>query len=1232
MTPKIEEIMIKKEENNVVNSEKVYSKEEVLKACLEYFNGDELASGVWMDKYASRIKTGELLELTPTDMHRRMAKEFGRMEDKYSIHLNGKTSSLSEYGQKREKLTEEKIFGYFDKFRYIVPQGSVMSMLGNKNMIGSLSNCIVLPEIFDSYGGIMFTDQQLVQLYKRRCGCGIDISSLRPESSTTSNAAGTSTGAISFMERFSNTTREVAQNGRRGALMISIDINSIDVEKFITIKQDLKKVTGANISVKLSDEFMLAVKNDTEYTHKWPINSANPTMTKVIKARDLWNTIIKCAHSSAEPGLIFWDRQHWYSTSSIYPQYKNVSTNPCITDDSWILTDNGAYQVKDLIGTQFNAIIDGKSHISTDEGFYCTGKKKIYEITTNEGLKLKATSNHPFKKVTELTRSHKKTEWVEVSNLKPGDLINIGNHKDFTWIGKGNKEIGWLIGSLLGDGNICDGVSKLEYWGNEKMKLRENAINLIKRNIEYRKGFLGNGKENSLEILEKDRTHIDSTYLTKEAKQYGLTENKILGSEIEKTSSDFHKGFLSGWFDADGSVMGTQEKGISVRLSSVILSNLQVAQRMLLRIGIVSTIYENRKDAGYRYLPDGKGGKKEYFCQAGHELVIGKENVIVFRDIVGFFDSEKTNKLNNLINSYKRTPYRERFAFKIKEIKEVGEELVYDCTIPSVSEFDANGFSIHNCAEIAMGGNDSCRLIAINMFGCVKAPFTKEAEFDYKKFYEVTYEAQRINDDLVDLELEAITKILKKIESDPEPDYIKEVEKQTWTALYENGKNGRRTGLGFTALADTIAALGYKIDSNKTLEIVESIMKTKCQAEFDSSIDMAIERGSFTGFDIDIENKSEFVQMLKVELPVVYERMMKHGRRNVSVSTVAPCGTLSLLTQTSSGIEPVYMLSYKRRRKINANDKNIKVDFVDAIGDKWQEYVVFHNKFKMWKDVTGKSEIEESPYKGSCAEEIDWLKRVKLQAATQKYTTHSISSTLNLPENTPVDKVGEIYMKSWELGLKGVTVYRSGSRSGVLVSNDEKKPTVVIAGENHASKRPKVLDAQVLRFNNGGEKWIGFLGIHEERPYEIFTGLVTDFPLPDYVEEGKIKKSKIVNKKGEKVSKYDFTFNDKNGEEVSLESLNKAFVKEYWNYAKIISAVLRHKMPLISVIDVVENLSLGEDAITTWKSGVIRMLKKYIKDGAKAKDTLCKNCGDPDGLIFQEGCLICKSCGVSKCS
>lgn len=608
-------------------------------------------------------------------MHRRLVREFAAAENLYNPVSESDLPLLCDYGQKRQPLTEERIYRLFKQFKYVVPQGSVMAALGNPYSIASLSNCIVLPELHDSYGGVFYADQQLAQLFKRRCGVGLDISPLRPANHPVSNSAGTSTGAVSFMERFSNTTREVAQNGRRGALMITMDIAHPDIEEFITVKQDLSKVTGANISVKVSDEFMKAVENGRNFTLRWPVDAEHPKVTRETDAAKLWEKITDCAHNTAEPGIIYWDRQHLYSTSSVYPGFKNVSTNPC--------------------------------------------------------------------------------------------------------------------------------------------------------------------------------------------------------------------------------------------------------------------------------------------------------------------------------------------------------------------------------SEIAMQGGDSCRLMAINLFEFVEHPFTPEATFNFKKFYEITYEAQRLMDDLVDLELKAVQKILNKVDADPEPDYIKDVERRTWQLLYDAGKKGRRTGLGFTALADAMAALGLKFDGDAALATVEEIMKTKCRAEFDSSIDMAIERGGFEDFSPEIENQSEFVQMLADEMPYVYKRMMAYGRRNISLSTVAPTGTLSILTQTSSGIEPVFMLSYKRRKRVNPDDKNVKVDFTDAMGDSWQEFTVFHPKLKAWMEASGNTTISQSPYYGCTANDIDWEQRVKLQGIVQKYTTHSISSTINLPAQASRDEVAGIYFNAWKAGLKGITVYREGSRNGVLVADTADRKSVV---------------------------------------------------------------------------------------------------------------------------------------------------------------------------------------------
>jgi len=844
--------------------QKTYTYEQVLEKAVAYFNGDELAATTWMNKYAMKNHEGNFVEQNPDDMHKRMAKEFGRIESDYKLKysLNGSAKFLSKYGQEREDLTEEKIYNLFKEFGYIIPQGSVMSSLGNHYKLASLSNCIVVPELHDSYGGVFYTDQQLAQLFKRRCGVGVDISNLRPSGARVSNAAGSTSGAVSFMNRFSNTTREVAQNGRRGALMLSMDIAHPDVEDFITIKQDLQKVTGANISIRLSDEFMKAVESNGEYTHKWPIDSDNPKFSKTVNAKELWDTIIQCAHNTAEPGLIFWDRQHWYSTSSVYPGYENTSTNPC--------------------------------------------------------------------------------------------------------------------------------------------------------------------------------------------------------------------------------------------------------------------------------------------------------------------------------------------------------------------------------SEIAMQGGDSCRLIALNLYKFVDNPFTKDAKFRMNDFYKATYEGQRLMDDLVDLETEAIGRILNKVENDDEPENIKSVEKETWELLLKTGKEGRRTGLGFTALADMIASLGMAIDSDDAIAKVEEIMKEKCRAEFDSSIDMSLARGSFVGFDAEIEKTSEFIQMLEVELPEVYERMMKFGRRNISISTVAPTGTLSMLAQTSSGIEPVFMTHYKRRRKLNEEDSEEKVDFIDDSGDKWQEFTVYHHNLKTWMDVTGNTDISQSPYSGSTAPEINWIKRVEMQAVVQKYVTHSISSTINLPNDVSLEKVSDIYLDSWHKGLKGITVYRDGSRSGVLVSADDKKDDVLENSEfkeTKAPSRPKRLDAKVVRFQNNKEKWIAVVGLLNGRPYEIFTGKTEDvFNMPAAVEYGWV----IKNRREDGSTQYDFQYEDKDGYKVTMGGLSRSFDKEFWNYAKLISGVLRHGMPLHYVVDLIGKMNLYDENINTWKSGVVRALKTFIADGTKVSDHTCSECGD-EGLVYEEGCLKCVSCGYSKC-
>jgi len=822
---------------------------EVLEETLKYFRGDELAATTWINKYAMKTKEGQFSEKTPDDMHRRMSKEFGSVELMWSrddgITQIKHGEKLSQYGRERRLLTREKIYQLFKDFKYAIPQGSVMSSLGNSDMMASLSNCVVVPPVYDSYGGIFHTDQQLAQLFKRRCGVGVDLSNLRPSGSFVKNSSGSTTGAVSFMHRFSNTTREVAQNGRRGALMLTMDIAHPDIEEFVTIKQDLTKVTGANISLRLSDEFMKAVVEDEDFTLRFPIDSKEPIYTKVIRAKELWGTIIECAHNTAEPGLIFWDRQHKYSTSSIYPGYKNDSTNPC--------------------------------------------------------------------------------------------------------------------------------------------------------------------------------------------------------------------------------------------------------------------------------------------------------------------------------------------------------------------------------SEIAMQGGDSCRLIAINLYSFVENPFTDKASFNYSKFYEVVYESQRLMDDLVDLELRAVASIMRKICSDKEPEEIKRTELSIWELLYRSGREGRRTGLGFTALADTLAALDKKFDGDEALLVVDEIMKTKLRGEFDSSIDMAVVRGQFKGFDPLYENQSEFIKMMEREFPDIYKRMMVYGRRNISISTVAPTGSLSMLAQTSSGIEPVYLLSYKRRRKVNREDKNANIDFTDNTGDSFEEFEVVHPKLEDWKQITGKTDTNESPYAGSTASEINWKKRVELQSLVQKYTTHSISSTINLPKDVPVSLVGDIYIESWKRGLKGITVYRDGSRSGILVASDSQEKEVF--KEKELLKRPEEVDGMAYVTSVKGTEFSIFVGTIEDKPYEVFGYTGTTL-----TGQG------IITRR----DRGEYYFKKTNGAKHNHRILTDKMTDEQTAICRLISVSLSHGVPLVRIVDQLEK---SKSDMFSFTAAIGRILKTYIVNGSQST-VLCTNpdcTGDRTNVIFLEGCSKCLDCGSSKC-
>ena len=846
---------------------KTYTSEEIRLATIEYFKGDDLATKVWATKYALKDSYGNTYELTPDDMHHRLAKEIAKIEKKYP-----------------NSLSEDELFELFRDFKYIVPQGSPMTGIGNEFQVASLSNCFVIgfDGDSDSYGAIIKIDEEQVQLMKRRGGVGHDLSHIRPKGSPVKNSALTSTGIVPFMERYSNSTREVAQDGRRGALMLSVSIKHPDSESFIDAKMESGKVTGANVSVKIHDDFMEAAIKKTPFIQQYPVLSKDPWYKKEIDANALWQKIVHNAWQSAEPGILFWDTIIKESVPDCYADlgYKTVSTNPC------------------------------------------------------------------------------------------------------------------------GEIPLC--------------------------------------------------------------------------------------------------------------------------------------------------------------------------------------------------------PY------------------------------------------------DSCRLLAINLYSYVNKPFTPEAAFDFDLFHKHVVIAQRVMDDIIDLEMEKIDKIIAKIQSDPEDDAIKNTEFQLWEKIKTKTTQGRRTGVGTTAEGDMLAALGFRYGTEEATEFSEKVHKAVALAAYRSSVTMAKERGAFNVYDAIREENNPYIQRLRDADPELYADMVKYGRRNIACLTIAPTGTTSIMTQTTSGIEPVFMPVYTRRRKVNPNDKHVRIDFVDENGDSWEEYIVFHHKFVTWMEANNypttkhysKEEVEEivakSPYYKATANDIDWLKKVQMQGRIQKWVDHSISVTINLPSDATEELVGKLYEEAWKCGCKGVTVYRDGSRAGVLLAVDDKKEEKknekkenCFCYEGEHAVRPIELDCDIVRFQNAKDKWIAFVGLSNGKPYEIFTGLADDeegILLPKTVTEGKIIKT--VDEHGNK--RYDFQFVNKRGYKTTVEGLSYKFDKEFWNYAKLISGVLRYGMPIDQVIKLVSGLQLDNESINTWKVGVERALKKYVPDGTLIKEQPCPECGQKT-LVYQEGCLKCSSCGYSKC-
>ena len=997
----------------------IYTYSQVREAAIKYFKGDELAGEVFAGKYALQDLLGNYFELTPEDMHRRLAREFARIESKYA-----------------NPMSEDEIFSLFSDWS-VVPQGSPMSGIGNPFQIQSVSNCFVIEPPQDSYGGIFRADQEQAQIMKRRGGVGLDISNIRPKGLTAANAARTTDGIAVFMDRFSNTTREVAQNGRRGALMISISVHHPEIETFINIKRDKKRVTGANISIRVTDEFMNAVKISSDYHQRWPVDSEHPTINRKESAEKIWNMIMEAAWESAEPGVLFWDTIIRESPADCYSSlgYRTSSTNPCV------------------IGSSLIAVADVRNAVRID--VLASENKDVPVYSVNK---------------------YGKTE------------IKMGRNPRKT----GDKKEVWKL--TLDDGSFV---------------IATPDHRILLKNLEYKK---------LRDLVEGD-------------------------SMVPFNSSD-----LSG-----------------VRF-------------------VLDNSYNNVTDRLVKSV--------EFF---GFEDVF---NITV--DDNHNYNVITSNSDDNFVTS--------------------------------------SGICVKNCGELPLPPYDSCRLLLLNLFKFVAFPFTKDAFFDYARFKDVSIKAQRLMDDMIDLEIEMVDKIISKIESDPEPDAVKRIELDLWLRIRKVASDARRTGLGITALGDALAALGVKYGSDDSIKYTDVIYKTLAQASYTSSVTMAKERGAFPIWNYNIEKDNPFINRVMDSLgrafgEDVFEDWKKYGRRNIANLTTSPAGSVSVETQTTSGCEPAFLIDYLRRKKINPSDKQARVDFVDPSGDKWQQYKVYHPGHKMWAEVNGKdpeADLKESPYFGSTTADIDWVKKVDLQAAAQKWVDHSISNTTNIPNDATVETVKKIYMRGWESGCKGLTIYRDGSRTGVLISSNEttnKTRDSEEIHESHAPKRPLSLECDIHRASVKGQKYLVLVGLMNGKPYEIFCGLAEKI-------SAKLPKKGTIDKFPQKsgVSRYDLRVLSEDGvdEDFHTDIVNTFDNENYGAFTRILSTSLRHGVPVHFVVE--QLVKDKHSDMWSFSSVIARILSKnYISDGTKTTVKGCPECNSTN-LAYQQGCVACLDCGNSKCS
>lgn len=1254
--------------------QKTYSKDEVINATLEYFHGDELAADVWARKYCLKDDKN-YFEKTPDDMHWRIARELARVESWFP-----------------NPMTEIEIYETLKNFKRIIPQGSPMSGIGNDFQVVSLSNCFVIGNEGegDSYGGIMKLDQELVQLEKRRGGVGTDLSFVRPDGSPVKNSAITSTGVVPFMERYSRSTKEVAQDGRRGALMLSISSKHPDSEKFVDAKLTEGTVTGANISVKLDDEFMRSALKGEKYIQQFPINSDSPTFTKEIDPQKLWKKIIHNAWKSAEPGILFWDTIIRESVADCYADegFKTTSTNPCFPASEHLLTEKGyisfgdgykyAKPLRVITDNRISYIDDGDNEnpenwkINTEEiGVSIRNASEVkltqpmsdvIEIITKHGFTVKLTPDH-----------HVATErgMVEAKDLQPDDNILISvpdtNGSIVGKLPETEEEISaYLIGLIVGDGTFDKSRKRIhiDFWGDDKERMKSIVTDLIDKLYEINSDILNDrnrklSKYFIIESVENDKIRISSAWLSFYLdNKYGFnrkTKFNVPKFIYNNARLNIGKFYLSSLFYCDGSIGGSKRSGYTIRLSQSNKDFLTEIQRIAHANGIIMGLYK-RRDKSRRKFPNGKGGMSFYNTKECYELITIGGSIVRYRETIGFNgDIIKEEKM--LVEHNFRI--KDSFYDNIVEVNECDPEPVYCIQEKETRSIIVNGISTRRCGEIPLCPDDSCRLLALNLFGYVKNAFyhgndeVEDAYFDWELFEKDVQIAQRYMDDIIELEIEKIDAIIAKINSDPEDIKLKRVELELWERIKDKTIRGRRTGLGVTGEGDMLASLGFRYGTDEASEFSEKVHKTLKLNAYRSSVIMAQERGSFPIFNVKNELNNPFIQRIKEEDPELYFMMSQYGRRNISLLTIAPTGTSSIMTQTTAGVESAFLVFYMRRRKIGPQEKDIKADFIDDEGVSWKEYPVFHHNFELWLSVNGydinevkgmKKEdlneiIKKSPYYKATSNDVDWVKKVEMQGRIQKHIDHSISVTVNLPKDATEEMVSKVYETGWKSGCKGITVYRDGSRSGVLVGVEEKKkeeyPTDI-----HVPKRPKRLKGDIHYFQNNLEKWIGVVGIRDGRPYEIFTGKFENglSKLPTSLKECEVVKNAIeveeINEFGEmvKVKKksYDIEYVDKDGIKHTHTGLNHAFNPEFWNYAKLVSGVLRQRMPMVYVYDLVDSLNFTEDHINIWKNGVARVIKKYIKNGEEGKG-VCPNCGS-EHLHFVEGCLGCKSCGWTKCS